>query len=526
MGAIEVLVFLLGAVAVLAALGERSHVPPPIVLVLGGLAIAFVPGLPAPQIDPDVVLFVFLPPLLYFASFTASAYELRDDAVPIGLLAVPLVLVTMGAVAAVAHWIAGIPWAVAFVLGAVLGPTDPVSATAILQRLGAPTRLTTILEGEALVNDGTALTAYGIALGAVGAGSIAAGSAVLEFVGVAAGGIAVGLVAGWLFGRLRQALEDPSIDVTLSLITPYAAYIPAERIGVSGVLATVTAGLYIGTRSLGGVGPESRLRTRTFWEAFAFLLESLLFLLIGLQLPSIVGRIEGGDLLGLIAQSALLAGVVMGVRLAWMYVVPSAVTAIAPFQHRHTGLRERAVLGWSGMRGAVSLAAALAIPITVASGERFPHRDLVIVLAYGVVLLTLVIPGVTLGPLLRRLGLGQGEELRRADAEARARITNAALERLTEIAQQERLNDRAVERLRDRYQARLNRLESSLDHDRDGGDVEAEQHDAARLQRAMLDAEREALDEMARERAHPAEVLERLQGEVDLDESRLRARAR
>jgi Na+/H+ antiporter len=524
-GPIEVIVFLLGAVAVLAALGERSHVPPPIALVLGGLAIAFVPGLPAPRIDPHVVLFVFLPPLLYYASFTASAYELRDNALPIGMLAVPLVLVTVLAVAAVAHWLTDMDWAVAFVLGAVLGPTDPVSATAILQRLGAPARLTTILEGESLVNDGTALTAYGIALGAVGATGFSVGWAALELVAVAAGGIAIGLAVGWLFGRLRQALEDPSIDVTLSLITPYAAYFPAERVGVSGVLATVTAGLYIGTRSLGGVGPESRLRTRTFWDAFVFLLNSLLFLLIGLQLPSIVGRIEGGTVLSLVWQVLLLALVVMGVRFAWMYTVPTVVSSIAPFRHQHTGMRERAVLGWSGMRGAVSLAAALAIPITMGSAEPFPQRDLVIVLAYGVVLLTLVVPGITLGPLIGRLGLGQEEARRRADAEARARITNAALERLTELAQDEPLSDRVVERLRDRYQARLNRLQARLDHGHDA-DRADEQRQGARLQTEMLDAERRAIDEMQRERAFPADLLERLQGEVDLDESRLRARTR
>jgi CPA1 family monovalent cation:H+ antiporter len=524
-GPIEVIVFLLGAVAVLAALGERSNVPPPIVLVLGGLAIAFVPGLPPLEIDPHVVLFVFLPPLLYFASFTASAYELRDDALPIALLAGPLVLVTVVAVAAVARWLTGMPWAVAFVLGAVLGPTDPVSATAILQRLGAPARLTTILEGESLVNDGTALTAYGIALGAVGATGFSVGWAALDFVVAAAGGIAIGLAAGWAFGHLRQALDNPSIDVTLSLITPYAAYFPAERAGVSGVLATVTTGLYVGTRALGGVGPESRLRTRTFWDAFVFLLNSLLFLLIGLQLPSIVGRIEGGTVPPLIGQVLVLALAVMGVRLAWMYTVPTLVSLIAPFRHRHTGVRERAVLGWSGMRGAVSLAAALAIPITLDSGGRFPHRDLVIVLAYGVVLVTLVVPGITLGPLIERLGLGQEEARRRADAEARARIANAALERLTELAQEEALSDRVVERLRDRYEARLSRLQRRLEDGHDGhrGD---EQREGARLQTEMLDAERGAIEAMQRERAYPADLLERLHGEIDLDESRLRARTR
>jgi CPA1 family monovalent cation:H+ antiporter len=523
---VELLVFLLAAVAMFAALGQRSHVPSPIVLVLGGLVLGLVPGLPAPEIEPDVVLFVFLPPLLYFAAFTASAYELRDDALPITLLAVGLVLVTMVAVAAVAHWVVGLPWAVAFALGAILGPTDPVAATSVLERLGAPARLTAILEGESLVNDGTGLTAYKIAIGAVGTAGVALGWSAVEFVLVASGGIAIGLVAGWVFSRLRSVVEDPAIDVTLSLLTPFAAFVPAEHLGASGVLATVTAGLLIGTRSHGLGAPETRLRTRTFWEALVFLANSLLFLLIGLQLPSIVDRIDEGALPELAGQALLIAAVVMGVRMAWMFVVPGLVAVIAPFRDgARSDMRERIVIGWSGMRGAVSLAAALAVPTMAASGEPFPHRDLVIFLAYAVVLLTLVIPGATLGPLLQRLGLRQAEERRRADAQARARITHAALERLDEMAGEEGLPERVVDRLRERYQARLQRLESHLDDGRPRPRRDDQRH-GARLQTAMLEAEREAVADMQRERAYPADLLGRLQGELDLDESRLRARSR
>ena len=248
MSEIEVLVFLLVAVAVLAGVGLRFDVPYPIVLVLGGLVLGLVPGLPVPELDPDLVFFAFLPPLLYAAAFRASAYELRANVVPISVLAIGLVLVTVVAVAAVAHWSAGLPWVAAFILGAVLGPTDPVSATAIMRRVGAPPQIETVLEGEALVNDGTGLTAYKIAIGAVGATTLSASGVVSDFVLTAAGGVAIGLVVGWVFAHLRIAGREPSIDVVLSVLTPFAAYVPAEKAGVSGVLAVVTAGVYVGTR--------------------------------------------------------------------------------------------------------------------------------------------------------------------------------------------------------------------------------------------------------------------------------------
>jgi CPA1 family monovalent cation:H+ antiporter len=511
---VEVFIFLLLAVVVLAAIGQRSRVPEPIVLVLGGLAIGLVPGLPSPSVDPEIILFVFLPPLLYFAAFSASAYELRDNAVPIGTLAVGLVLVTVAAVGALAHWALGIPWAAAIVLGAVLGPTDPVAATAIIRRVGAPSRIATILEGESLVNDGTALTAYRLALGAVGAVGFTAWSAGLKFVGVAAGGIAVGLAAGWLTGRLRRLFDEPSIDVTLSLLTPFAAYVPAERIGVSGVLAAVTAGLLIGHRAIELSGPESRLRTRTFWDALDFLLNSLLFLLIGLQLPSILDRIHGPSLVPLAGQALLLAAAVMAVRMAWMFIVPALVRS------HWTQVRDRFVLGWSGMRGAVSLAAALAIP-----EHALRDRDLIVFLTYGVVLLTLVIPGLTLARLLERLGLGQGEQRMRADAELRLHLTEAALERLDDLERDGAISERVGDRLRDRYQSRADRLLSRLGHEhaREGGDYS---NQAVRVQEELLRAERHALDDLERERAYPADLLERLQREIDLDESRLKARTR
>ena len=516
MAEVEVFVFLLVAVVALAGPALRANIPYPVVLVLGGLGLALIPGLPAPELEPDVVFFVFLPPLLYSAAFLASAYELRENARPIGLLAIGLVLITIGAIAAVSHWLLGLPWAAAFVLGAVLGPTDPVAATAIIRRLGAPAHIETILEGEALVNDGTGLTAYKIAIAATGAAGLAAGEAAGRFVLVAVAGILVGLAAGWVFARLREAVEDGALDVTLSLLTPFAAYVPAEELGVSGVLAVVTAGLFVGHRSLDITHAATRLRTLSFWDALSFLLNSLLFLLIGLQLPSIVERIEDTSLGTLAAQSLLVAAVAIAVRLAWMFASPAVTGALAArtrITPPRTSRRERLLLGWSGMRGAVSLAAALAIPTSV------PERDVIVVITYGVVLVTLVLPSVTLAPLIRALGIGQSTERRRDEAEARVRLAHVALERLEELAQAEPRSERALESLRARYEGLLDRAEAGMGH-RGGRPSEDSDH-AEHLAAEAVEAQREALRDMRRERAHPADVLRTLERELDLEDSRL-----
>jgi Na+/H+ antiporter len=508
---VELFIFLLLAVAVLAGLGLRSGVPYPVALVLGGLVIGLVPGLPSPELDPDIVFFVFLPPLLYAAAIAVSAQELRANWAPITLLAVGLVLVTIGAVAAVANAVLGIPWAAAFVLGAVLGPTDPVSAAAVLDRLGVKGRTKTILEGESLVNDGTGLTAYKIAVAAVGgsAGSFAGIGG--KFVIVAAGGIAIGLAVGWVFAHLRRIVTDPSLDVTLSVITPFVAYIPAEQLDVSGVLAAVAAGLYVGTRSLDIIEPGTRLRTLAFWESAAFLLDGMLFLLIGVQVPTILDRIADADAAALAGYALLIFAVVMGMRFLWMLIVPVLLPS-------NTSYAERVTIAWSGMRGGVSLAAALAIP-----HHGFPDRDLVIFVAYAVIVLTLILPGLTLAPLVQRLGLVESEEHRREAAQARLRITQAALERLQEL--EDDAPDHVVQRMRDRYGSRVERLEARVDgdHDEDGLTDVAQ---AGRLLAEMIDAERDLLKRMRSERAFDAETLREIERELDLDESRLRARIR
>ena len=453
MAEIELFVFLLFAVAVLAGLGLRSGVPYPVALVLGGLVIGLVPGLPSPELDPDVVFFVFLPPLLYAAAITVSAHELKANWAPIALLAVGLVLVTIAAVAAVANAVLGIPWAAAFVLGAVLGPTDPVSAAAVLDRLGVTGRAKTILQGESLINDGTGLTAYRIALARSARAPAPRSTSRSSSPRSPRAGSRSGSPSAGSSRICGGSSPTRRWTSTLSVVTPFIAYVPAEELHVSGVLAAVVAGLYIGSRSLDIIEPGTRLRTLAFWESTAFLLDGLLFVLIGVQVPTIIERIEDANELTLAGYALLITAVVFGTRFLWMLVVP----AVLPSK---TTRPERVVIAWSGMRGGVSLAAALAIPV-----EGFPQRDLVVFVAYAVIVLTLVVPGLTLAPLLRALGLGESEEDRRKDAEARVRITQAALERLDEVGGE--APEHVVQRMRDRYGSRLERLEARLEGDHD-----------------------------------------------------------
>jgi CPA1 family monovalent cation:H+ antiporter len=354
---------LLLAVATLLAIAPALRIPYPILLVIGGLVLGVLPGMPEFELEPELVFFGVLPPLLYGAAFFTSLRDLRATVKPIGLLAVGLVLVTIAAVAAVANAVLGIPWAAAFVLGAVLGPTDPVSAAAVLDRLGVTGHTKTVLQGESLINDASGLTVYRVALAAVAGSTGSVAHVSFELIWIVAGGIAIGFAAGWIFGHVRRLVTDPSLDVALSVLTPFVAYVPAEKLHVSGILATVVAGLYVGARSLDIIEPATRLRTLAFWEATAFLLDGLLFVLIGLQVPSILSRIEEHDLVALGGYALLITAVVMGVRMLWMLVVPALL-------HGDTTVPERVAIAWSGMRGGVSLAAALAI-----TTEGFPKRD-------------------------------------------------------------------------------------------------------------------------------------------------------
>jgi CPA1 family monovalent cation:H+ antiporter len=518
------LLVLMVAVGGLSVLAGTIRVPYPILLVLGGLVLGFLPGVPPAELPPDLVLVLFLPPLLYQAAFFSSPRDLRADTRTITLLAVGLVLATMSAVAAVAHTlVGGLSWAAAFTLGAIVSPTDPLAATAIARRLGVPRRLVTVLEGESLVNDATALVAYRLAVAAVVAGSFTLWAAGVQFVSRGIGGVAIGLAVGWLIAEARRRIEDPVVEIVLSVVTGYAAYLPAELTGASGVLAAVTAGLYVGWRAPELASPATRLLGFSFWEVLVYLLNAVLFVLVGLQLHPILSGVSGSSAAVLLGQAALVSAVVIGVRIAWGFSVPYLVRALdrRPAQRaRRVGARERLVAGWSGMRGAVSLAAALALPLETSTGQPFPQRNLIIFVTFGVIFATLVLQGLSLPWLIRRLGLHRDDSEDQEELRGRLRATDAALARLEALAVEEWTRDDTVERMRGLYQFRRRRLKARGGYLADDGSQDRSLA-YQRLVRELLEAQRREIVRLRNRGEISNEVMHRIERDLDLEDSRL-----
>src|SRR5919199_257474 len=403
-----------------------ARIPYPIFLVLGGLALSFAPGPPPPRRPPDFVLIAVPPPLLYLSAFFTSLRDLRQKARPISLLAVGLVVVTTVTVAAVAHWmIDDFSWQAAFVLGAVVSPTDPIAATSIASRLGVPRRVIAVIEGESLVNDGTALVLWKVSLAAVVAGTFSAWDLAGEFVWSIVGGVGIGLVVGYLVAELRRRLDNPPLEVTISLMTGYFAFLPASAAGASGVLAVVAAGVYLGWRTPELTTVQSRLQGNAMWAILTFVINALLFALVGLQLPHIVDALSDTATGTLARDGAIVVAAVIFTR---MVFVPVFLFLPRWLSARTSELGERPpwgyplIVGWSGMRGAVSLAAALAIPLTTDAGTAFPNRDLIIFLTFCVILGTLVLQGLTLPAVIGMSGLEDDGSAEREDANARLDI--------------------------------------------------------------------------------------------------------
>lgn len=489
---------LLLVVAVLALLvagiARRHDLPAPLLLTVVGLAASLVPGLRGVTLEPDLVLFVVLPPLLYSAALDSSAVAIKDNLRPIGLLAVVLPLVTTVTVAWVA-WLAlpQLPFTAALVLGAVVAPPDAVSATAIGRRLGLPKRIMTLLGGESLLNDATALTAYRVALAvAVGTGATVLGG-LRTFAVAAVVGIAVGLAVGFVVARLRRRLDDPVLESAIGLVVPFLTYLAAEQVEGSGVLAVVVAGLYLGSRSSRATY-ATRLQDDAVWKASDVILESFVFLLIGLQLPAVLQGLEGRSIGSLVVASALTLATVVVVRMLWVFPA-TYLPRLLP----RVRAREQApsvggvfVVAWAGMRGVVSLAAAFAIPLTTTSGTAFPGREEILLLTFVVVVGTLLLHGLTLPWVIRRLGVGSAGE-QHADAVAAAAAQQAAgeaaLARLQEITGSGAVHDKAAAVLTAWTQRRSNAAWERLGRD----DAEAGESPAAtfrRLRREMLTAER------------------------------------
>jgi monovalent cation/hydrogen antiporter len=518
-----VIAALLVAVVVLSVLASRFSVPYPILLVIGGALFGFLPGLPQVELDPELVLVLFLPPLLYKASFFSNFNDFRADLRALTMSTVALVLATMCAVAVVAHAvIPDMSWQAAFVLGAIVSPTDPVAASTILRRLDAPRRLVSSVEGEGLFNDATALVAYRVAVAAVVAGTFSFVDAGLKFVVGVAGGVVIGLVVGWLSALIRARISDPQLSIAISLLTGYAAFVPADRLGVSGVVATVTAGLYMGIRGSRVLTVEPRLQGLFVWEVVDFLVNAILFVLIGLQLHAVVGGLGGYSAAAVAGYAAGVVAVVIGSRLVWFFTVPYVMRVIdqRPGQReRRVSAGWRMVMAWSGMRGAVSLAVALALPLSTVDGP-FPQRDLIIFLTFVVILVTLVVQGLSLPAMIRRVGVDDGGA--ECDEETRARLlaTKAALRQIDALADEEWTRDDTIERLRGQYEFRKQRLAARAGKIEDDG-VEDRSQAYQQMVRSVLAAQRDALWDMRSAGKVSNETMIRLQRELDLEDSRL-----
>jgi CPA1 family monovalent cation:H+ antiporter len=522
---IDIFVGILLAVAMLALLARKLHIPYPILFVIGGLLLGLTPGVPTVRLDPELVFLFFLPPLLYPAALFTSWRDFRANLRPISMLAVGLVLFTTLAIAFLAHHFMGLPLAAGFVLGAIVSPPDAIAATAIAQRLRVPRRIVTILEGESLLNDATALVTYRFGIVAVTTGAFSLAHAGVRFVIAASGGILLGLVIGRMAEWFYRRVQDAPIEITVSLLIPFATYLIADRMQISGVLAVVTAGLYIGYRLPEITNYETRLNAGPFWDMVEFVLNGFVFILIGLQLPAVLRAAIRNDLPPslLIRDALLISLAVILVRILWVFpatYLPRLLSRRLRERDPYPSWRHVTIIAWTGMRGVVSLAAALALPLDRDDGSPFPGRDLIIFLAFVIILATLVVQGLSLPPLIRLLGVEDDDSLEREEREARLAANKAALERLQDIAEHDAAKNDALKRLRIEYEDRIRQLEAT-EPDHVTRRMRLFSAEYERLSREGLKQERDTILQLRNKEVINDEVLRRIQQDIDLAEARL-----
>jgi CPA1 family monovalent cation:H+ antiporter len=512
-------------VAGLNVVAQRLSIPYPIVLVLGGLVVGALPGIPDVALNPDLVLVIFLPPLLYSAGVFADLRALRNNLRPILLASIGLVLLTTVVVAVIAHHVIGMSWALAFALGAIVSPTDPTAATTIMRNLGLPRNVVNVVEGESLVNDASALVLYRVAVSAAVGGSFSAPEAALELVGAAAGGIAIGIAVGYVIAAIRRRVDDTTTQLTISLLSGYAAFIPAVAVGASGVLAVVTAGLWIGWQAPILLAPQTRLEGNAMWRILIFLLNATLFMLIGLQLPVILDGVSSQSAGELIGYAALICATVIGTRFVWTFTAPYVVRALdrRPQQRlRRVGWRLRVVSAWSGMRGAVSLAAALALPLRTDAGAPLPDRDLILFMTYALVVVTIVVQGLTLPLLIRWLGVQEDSSAEdREEIRARLVAAEAALRCLDEVEAEGWAREDTLERMRGLYRFRQRRFKVRAGKMEDEDGIEDRSLAYQRLIHVVSAAQRQAVVHLRNTGDISSDVMHRIERELDLEETRL-----
>jgi len=522
---ITVIVMLLFGVAFLSLLSKRYNFPIPIVLVLCGVAVSIIPGLPVIELNPDVVFIIFLPPLLYHAAWYTSWSDFKQTVRPISLAAIGLVFVTTIAVAVAAHYlIAGISWPLAFLLGAIVSPPDAVSATSITKGLGLHPRLIAILEGESLVNDASGLVAYKYALTAIIAGNFVLWQAGLNFVVMSVLGVLIGLGVGYIMSFIHKKFVcDDIIEVTLTLLTPFASYLIAEHFECSGVLAVVSTGLFLSARSGEIFTHESRIMTGTIWSVLTNILNGLIFILIGLQLRHIVLGIDNYSGISLAIWAIAISGVVIIVRFLWVFPATMLPRLLSRrIRKEEFDYRNMIIFSWSGMRGVVSMAAALALPLTINNGQEFPFRSLIIYLVFCVILSTLVIQGSTLPWLIRKLKVDP-YSIVAEEYMVRNQIVSQTITHIEDHFSL--LNDNLLHNIKSKYEVKFNRLQKTeLPANFFGnGNVMGVEifNDFTKIQIDLLNVERGKLAQMHKAGNVNEEIFRKIEKELDLEETRL-----
>jgi CPA1 family monovalent cation:H+ antiporter len=519
----QIFLILLAMLAGVALLARRINVAPAILLLLSGIALAFVPGMPSLELPPELVLLVVLPPLIYSASVAMSWREFRYNLRPIILLSVGCVIFTASAVAAATHYLIGLPWSVGFLLGAIVAPPDVVAPLAIARKLGLPRRILVVLEGEGLANDATALILYRFAVVAIATGAFSLPKATGTFVVIVVCEMLFGAAVGWLSLRARHRARDPQIEITLSLITPYVAYWIPEHFGGSGVISTVACGLYMSWNGPLLISSATRLQGIFFWDLVIYLIEGLLFLLTGFQMRLLYEKSKAFPLDDILSATVLVAVIIIVARFAWVFPATYWPRLIRRVRERDPSPPWQwvFVIAFTGVRGAVSLAAALALPFALPGGEGFPYRDLILFVSFGVIFVTLVGLGSTLPLVVKWLGVanaGRDEHIAEHEQEisARREALAAALASLDAMTDDRELSDEVVKLLRARHETRANQLPDSLDPD--AHDVSAT---GTSLTRELIASERKFIHALLRDGKITDETRRRIERDLDLEEASL-----
>ncbi|TAH33791.1 MAG: Na+/H+ antiporter [Alphaproteobacteria bacterium] len=518
----EIVLTLLFIMALISLFSKLVSIPSPIMMTLAGLGLSMIPAMPEIKLNPDQVFLLFLPPLLYTSGASTSWRDFRLHMRAIVTLATGLVIATSIAIAATAMYtIPGMTWPLALLLGAIISPPDAVAVTAIAKRLNLPKRIVVILEGESLMNDATSLVLFKLALSIILSGVFSWNTSVTEFVQMAGGGIAAGILIGFLAVKLRMPIDDPSVEVVLSLLTPYAAYLAAEFMHCSGILSVVACGLYVGWHLPSITSSQSRLVSYTIWEVISFILNNVIFLLIGLQLMHIVESIQMYRTEDLVLYTAITSLTMIAVRVVWVYFgayTPHLLSKRVREQETKPPANWVLFVGWAGMRGVVSLAAAMAIPVTLNDGTPFPYRDLILFITFVAIIITIVIQGLSLGYIAKLLKIPKDESETMEERAARHHITATALQYLKIFEGSDYHHPTAIEALQTDYSLRLNALDN-----RDSSPYLSCIQSHQDLRRDLINLQRQELLNLRRNKKIGDEVMRKLIRELDFEEMHQRS---